>query len=105
MTEPTKIRAVLKGDVADVRILMTHPMETGRREDASGKIVPAHFIERVAVAHNGRTVLTADLSQGVSRNPFLALRVRDARAGDRIGVSWTDNRGARRSDETAVNPS
>ncbi|MGH8634053.1 MAG: thiosulfate oxidation carrier complex protein SoxZ, partial [Burkholderiales bacterium] len=39
-----KIRATLQGDVADVRILMLHPMETGTRRDAKGEIVPLHFI-------------------------------------------------------------
>ena len=39
MAEPMKIRATLKGDVAEVRVLMVHPMETGQRKDTEGKIV------------------------------------------------------------------
>jgi len=102
MAEPMKIRAILQGDTADVRILMLHPMETGQRKDAKGEIVPLHFILSVVVTHNGKTVLDAQWSQAVSRNPFLGLRVKGAKTGDRIGVTWTDNKGDKRTDEVAV---
>ena len=102
MAEPMKIRAILQGDTADVRILMLHPMETGQRKDAKGEIVPLHFIQSVVVTHNGKTVLDAQWSQAVSRNPFLGLRVKGAKTGDRIGVTWTDNKGDKRTDEVAV---
>jgi sulfur-oxidizing protein SoxZ len=101
MAEPMKIRATLKGDVADVRILMLHPMETGQRKTANG-VVPMHFIQSVVVTHNGKTVIDAQWSQAVSRNPFLGLRVKNAKAGDKIGVTWIDNKGDKRSDEVAV---
>lgn len=102
MAEPMKIRATLQGDVADVRILMMHPMETGLRKDAKGDIIPVHFIESVVVTLNGKTVLDAQWSQAVSRNPFLGLRVKGAKAGDKIAVTWTDNKGDKRTDEVTV---
>ena len=102
MAEPMKIRATLQGDVADVRILMAHPMETGTRRDAKGELVPLHFIRSVAVTHNGKPVLDAQWSQAVSRNPFLGVRVKGARAGDKIGVTWVDNKGDKRTDEATV---
>ena len=102
MADPMRIRATLQGDVADVRILMRHPMETGTRKDAKGDIVPQHFIQDVAVTHNGKTVLDAQWSQAISRDPFLGLRIRGARSGDKIGVTWVDTKGDKRSDEAAV---
>lgn len=102
MAEPMKIRATLQGDVADVRILMLHPMETGQRRDGKGQIVPLHFIQNVVVTHNGKNVLDAQWSQAVSRNPFLGLRIKGAKAGDKISVTWTDNKGDKRTDEVAV---
>jgi len=102
MAEPMKIRATLQGDVADVRILMMHPMETGQRKDSNGQVIPLHFIKNVVVTHNGKVVLDAQWSQAVSRNPFLGVRVKGAKAGDKIGVTWTDNKGDKRSDEVAV---
>jgi sulfur-oxidizing protein SoxZ len=102
MAEPMRIRAVLQGDVADVRILIQHPMETGQRKDAKGDIVPVHFIQSVVVVHNGNTVLDAQWSQAISRNPFLGLRVKGAKAGDKISVTWADNKGDKRTDEAVV---
>ena len=102
MAEPMKIRATLKGDIADVRILMLHPMETGQRKNSKGALIPQHYIQNVVVTHNGKTVLDAQWSQAVSRNPFLGLRVKGAKAGDKIGVTWTDNKGDTRSDEATV---
>ena len=102
MAEPMKIRATLKGDVADIRVLVAHPMETGQRRDAKGEIVPMHFIQSVVVTHNGNAVYSAQWSQAVSRNPVFAVRVRGARVGDRIAVTWMDNKGDKRTDEAVV---
>ncbi len=102
MAEAMKIRATLQGDTADVRILVAHPMETGQRKDAAGNIVPVHFIQTLSVTHNGKTVMDAQWSQAISRNPFLGLRVKGAKAGDKIVVSWADNKGDKRTDETLV---
>ncbi len=102
MSEPMRIRANIQGDVADVRILMRHPMETGQRKDSKGELVPVHFIQNVVVTHNGKTVFDVQWSQAVSRDPFLGLRVKGAKVGDKISVTWTDNKGDRRTDEATV---
>ena len=102
MSEPMKIRATLQGETADVRVLMLHPMETGQRRDGKGQAVPLHFIQSVLIMHNGKTVLDAQWSQAVSRNPFLGLRIKGAKAGDKITVTWVDNKGDKRTDEATV---
>ena len=102
MAEPMKIRATLQSDVADVRILMLHPMETGARKDSKGDIVPPHFIQNLAVTHNGKTVLDAEWSQAISRNPFLGLRIKGAKVGDKLSVTWVDNKGDKRTDDATV---
>lgn len=102
MADPMKIRATLKGDTADVRVLMGHPMETGQRKDASGKIIPMHFIQEVAVKLNGKTVIEGQISQAVSRNPVFSFRLKGAKAGDKIEVSWLDNKGDTNRTETAI---
>lgn len=102
MAEPMKIRAKMEGDVADVKVLMSHPMETGQRKNEKGELVPVHFIQSVIATHNGKTVLDAQWSQAIARNPFLGFRVRGAKAGDKITVSWTDTTGDKGSIDTAV---
>ena len=103
MADPMKIRATLSGDVADVKVLMFHPMETGLRKDAStGDIIPLHFIKRVLALHNGKTVLDAQWSQAISKNPFLNFRVKGAKSGDKVSISWEDNKGEKASIEATL---
>jgi len=102
MADPMKIRAQMKGDTAEVRVLMSHPMETGQRKDADGKAVPAHHIQTLTVALNGKTVVSGQIGGSVSRNPVFGFKVKGAKAGDKVAVTWLDNKGDKRTDETTV---
>ena len=101
-TEPTRIRAQIQGDSALVRMRMAHEMESGQRKNAAGKQVPAWHIDQVAVQLNGKPVLTADWGPGVSRNPYLQLTLKKAKAGDKLSVVWRDNKGAMRTDDLVL---
>jgi sulfur-oxidizing protein SoxZ len=92
MAYPMKIRATLKGDVAEIKVLIEHPMDTGQAKDPKGNLIPEHFIQNVVATYNGKTVLDAQWSQAISRNPFLAFRVKGAKAGDKVNVNWADNK-------------
>jgi sulfur-oxidizing protein SoxZ len=102
MADPMRIRAQAAGDKTTVRVLMAHEMETGQRKDASGKIVPAWFIQQVTAQLNGKTVMTAQWGPSVAKNPFLQFVVKGAKAGDKITIAWVDNKGDKRSDEATV---
>ncbi|MDP2027645.1 MAG: thiosulfate oxidation carrier complex protein SoxZ [Pseudomonadota bacterium] len=103
MAEPMKMRASISGDVADVKVLMNHPMETGLRKDAkTGQLIPAHFINEVTATLNGKPVLAAQWGGGISKNPYLGFKVKGAKAGDKVTVSWKDNKGESNTAEAAV---
>jgi sulfur-oxidizing protein SoxZ len=102
MTEPTRIRAQITGDKANVRILMTHEMETGQRKDASGNLVPAWYIQDVTVRHNSKIVLTAQWGSAISKNPYLQFTLKGAKVGDKLSLSWKDTQGASRTDEATL---
>jgi sulfur-oxidizing protein SoxZ len=97
-----RIRAQAAGDKATVRVLMNHEMESGQRKDAAGNTVPAWYIQEVTAAHNGKPVLAAEWGPAVSKNPFLQFVVKGAKAGDKIAVTWKDNKGDSRTDEATV---
>ena len=89
-----RIRAKMKGDAAEVKALMSHPMETGLRKDKkTGKKIPAHFIQNLTVEHNGKSVLDALWGPAVSANPYLSFKFKGAAKGDSVKISWTDNTG------------
>src|SRR5437867_13111467 len=102
MADPMKIRATTLGDSTEVKVLMSHEMETGQRKDAQGQTIPAWFIQNVSVTSNGRTVLSAQWGTAVSKNPFLSFKFKGGAKGDRIAVSWMDNRGDKRADEAVI---
>jgi len=102
MAEPMRVRATLKGDLADVRVLMVHPMETGQRKDTNGELVPLHFIQEMQVRLNGKVVIDGQVSQAVSRNPVFAFRLKGVKAGDRLEIAWLDNKGDRNQSVTAI---
>jgi sulfur-oxidizing protein SoxZ len=97
-----KMRAQLKGGITEVKILMSHPMETGRRKNDMDEIVPAHFIQLVTATLNGKPVLEAQWGTGISKNPYLTFHLRGAKVGDKVAVTWHDNKGESNSGEIAV---
>jgi sulfur-oxidizing protein SoxZ len=94
MAKSIKIRAKLKGDTTTVKCLMTHAMETGLRKDKkTGKLIPAHFISEVVAESAGNTVMTANWSGGISKNPYLSFAFKGGAKGDEVKITWTDNQG------------
>ncbi|PUE30933.1 thiosulfate oxidation carrier complex protein SoxZ [Limnohabitans sp. Jir61] len=97
-----RIRAQAAGDKATIRVLMSHEMESGQRKDGNGKLIPAWHIQDVTASLNGKVVMTAEWGPAVSKNPFLQFTIKGAKAGDKVGVVWKDNKGDTRSDEATV---
>ncbi|MBU0621776.1 MAG: thiosulfate oxidation carrier complex protein SoxZ [Gammaproteobacteria bacterium] len=102
MGKPMKIRASVKDGVTEVKVLMQHEMETGLRKEADGSLVPAWFITEVKAQHQGRTVLEAQYGQSISKNPYLMFRFKGGAAGEKVTVTWVDNKGDTRTDEVAI---
>lgn len=96
------MRAQLKGAFTEVKVLMSHPMETGRRKNDAGELMPAHFIQLVNVALNGKVVFEAQWGTGVSKNPYLTFYLSEAKVGDTLQVTWYDNLGETASAEVTV---
>lgn len=102
MTKSTKIKATHKGGATEVKMLMSHNMENGLAKDESGKPVPAHYINEFQVRCNGKTVLEAQLGPSIARNPFMAFSFKGGKPGDTLSVTWKDNLGITRTDETKI---
>ena len=102
MADPMKIRANLVGDSTEVKVLMSHEMETGQRKDSQGKTIPAWFIQKVNVMHNDKVVLAAQWGPAVSKNPFVSFKFKGGAKGDKVKITWVDNHDDSRTDEATV---
>jgi sulfur-oxidizing protein SoxZ len=89
------------GELTLVRVLITHPMETGRRIDIeTGKLVPAHFINELTITHDDRIIASCALGTGISKDPYFSFRFKHGKPGDFVTVAWKDNLG--HSDELSA---
>ncbi len=98
-----RVKAKVTDGVAEVKCLMKHEMETGTRKDSkTGELVPAHYITEVKAEHNGKVVMQANWGPAVSKNPYFAFSFKGAKPGDKLIISWVDNKGETASTETTL---
>jgi sulfur-oxidizing protein SoxZ len=103
MARLTKMKTRTRGATTEVLVLVNHPMETGNRKDKkTKKKIPAHFIQKMTFEQNGKVVAEANLGPAVSKNPLTAIEIKGAKAGDKLKVSWSDNKGESGSAEATV---
>lgn len=103
MDNAMKMRATMQGDVANVKVLIKHIMETGLRKDKStGKYIPAHFIDQVVATLNGKTVLDMQWGVAISKNPYFGFKIKGAKPGDKVAISAVDNLGTNFYGEVTV---
>lgn len=96
-------RAWVSGDVTTIKMIINHPMETGLRKDkATGKKIPAHYIETVQIMHKDKLVLDGLLGPAVSKNPFIQCKFKGAAKGDTLKISWKDSKGDSDSREVQI---
>ncbi len=96
-----KIKAVVQNDTASVKVLVNHPMETGRAKDQNGAVIAAHYITEMTATFKGETVFHAELGPGVSKDPYISFQFSGARVGDTVKIDWIDNKGGSESMESA----
>ncbi|MBF0181722.1 MAG: thiosulfate oxidation carrier complex protein SoxZ [Magnetococcales bacterium] len=92
-----KVRApekpLKKGELALIKTLIKHPMESGLRKDKNtGETIPAHFIETITAEYGGATIMKATWTGAVSKNPFFSFYLKADKAGP-VNVTWKDNKG------------
>ena len=100
----TKIRTKSQGGVTDVLVLVSHPMETGQRPDPNDKEkkIPAHYIQKMIFTLNGKEVAAADLGAAVSADPLVGIKLKGAKAGDNLKITWTDTKGESGGGEATI---
>ncbi len=103
MARQTRIRTKTQDGATEVLVLVSHPMETGQRVDPKTKEkIPAHFIQKMTFTLNGKEVAVADLGVAVSKDPLVGVKLKGAKAGDKVKVTWSDNKGESNTAEATV---
>ena len=88
-----RLKVSKKNNIFDLKFLIRHPMETGRRIDKiNNKLVPKDYIAALSIFINDKLVFDSHLSRSVSKNPFMHLKFKKLFSGDIIKVNWIDNK-------------
>jgi len=90
-----------KGEIIQIKTLMSHPMETGFRKDEAGKPIPREIINKFVCTFNGREVFRADLEPAISANPYLEFTLKVEESG-RFAFAWVDDNGTVTTAEQSI---
>lgn len=74
-----------------LRALIDHPMETGRREDAQGTVIPPLFVHSLVIRYQQEVVVDARLSAAIARNPYFSFEFQGGNVGEVVTVEWIDS--------------
>lgn len=85
-------KSVRRGEPVPVRILISHPMESGQRRDEAGRPIPRQVIHSLACTFNGAEVLRLELHPAIAANPYFAFTALADQSGT-LALTWTDDAG------------
>ena len=85
-------RSARRGEIMEIRALIAHPMESGYRADAEGRLLPDDIIRRFTVRYDGEVVFSAELFPAIASNPYLAFSTL-ATASGTLSFTWEGDRG------------
>ena len=93
MASTIRVRAISSGDTTKVQSLISHPMDSGFVKDSKGQLIPPHHIEVVEFEHAGKVVFTCLWGPAVSKDPYVKFSFKGGKKGEKLKVSWVDNKG------------
>lgn len=81
-----------RGDIIEIKALISHVMETGYRTGPDGSLIPRDIINRFSCTYNGEEIFSADLFPAIAANPFFAFTTVATESG-LIAFRWIDDKG------------
>jgi sulfur-oxidizing protein SoxZ len=90
-----------RGEVIEIKTLVSHVMETGFRRTQLGAVIPRDIIRRFVCTYNGAEILRADLHPAVAANPFIAFTTVATESGT-LAFHWTGDNGFSVTESAAI---
>jgi sulfur-oxidizing protein SoxZ len=90
-----------RGEVIELKTLISHPMETGYRPGPNGRILPRDVIDRFTCAYNGEIVFSAELHPALAANPYLVFTLVATESGT-ITLTWSGDNGFRQTETVPI---
>ena len=90
-----------RGEVIEIKTLVSHAMETGYRRTELGAPIPRDIIRRFVCTYNGTEVFRAELHAAIAANPFFAFSTVATETGI-IAFHWTGDNGFSVTESAAI---
>jgi sulfur-oxidizing protein SoxZ len=94
-------KQVKRDEPFEVKLIISHPMESGFRRDTRGMSIPRYIIKSFVCTYNNEDVLRADLFPAIAANPFLSFSV-VARESGELAMIFTDDNGVVQTETVSV---
>jgi sulfur-oxidizing protein SoxZ len=85
-------KAAKRGDIIEIKTLMSHVMETGYRRTVTGEVIPRDIITSFACRYNGVEIFRADLFPAIAANPFITFFAVATESG-KFEFEWIGDKG------------
>jgi sulfur-oxidizing protein SoxZ len=83
-----------KGDLVEVKALVSHTMETGQRKDSAGNTIPRKILNKFTCTVNGKEVFSAEFEPAVAANPYIQFKFKATESGP-VVLTWIDDDGSK----------
>lgn len=90
-----------KGEIVEVKALVSHIMESGQRKDRDGKPIPRKILNKFTCTVNGKEVFSADFEPAVSANPYIQFFFKAQESGP-VVLTWVDDDGSKIVGEASI---
>ena len=90
-----------RGEIIEIKTLISHDMETGHRPDNVGKMIPRDIISLFVVTYNGQEIFRAELHPAIAANPFFSFTTVATESG-KIEFKWTGDNGFSQTESASI---
>ncbi len=81
-----------RGEIIEIKTLISHPMETGYRRTQLGAVIPRDIIRLFVCTYNDTEVFRAELHPAIAANPFIVFSTVATESGT-LAFQWTGDNG------------
>jgi sulfur-oxidizing protein SoxZ len=94
--------SAVKGELIEIKTLISHEMENGQRKDSAGKVIPRKIINHFTASFDGQVFFEADWHPAISVNPYQSFFFKVEKSGE-FAFKWKDDDGSEYTTQSKIN--
>jgi sulfur-oxidizing protein SoxZ len=94
-------RKARRGDVIEIKTLISHQMETGFRHGTNGRMIPRDIITSFTCRYNGEEIFSTLLYPAIAANPFMTFYAVASESGT-LTFTWEGDNGFAVTEEAKI---